>query len=253
MKLPPAAPVSTDFRNAPGSAMAREFAMAARENPDAIPLMAETTAEKAALEKEALARQYVLVVDRSYSMTTPDGRGTRWTSACSAVQKLIGAMFMHDVDNCVPVYVFDHETTFVGECTDARDVLNVFKEIQPRGSTDLAGALCVAMEAYTGARRPNYAVVPGTTFVVIIDGATDDNEAVKRVLQRFADPANGYVTNHTQIAVSFIQIGDDAGATRFLQDLDDNLKPLDIVDTKKDDILGEPGGVDRVLFDAIFD
>jgi Mg-chelatase subunit ChlD len=233
--------------------MEREYALAARRDPGVISFMAETPQERAALEKEALARQYVLIVDRSYSMLTRDGKGTRWTSACAAVQKLITTMFEYDVDNSVPVYVFDHETTFVGECTDVRDVINVFKEIQPRGSTDLAGALGMAMEAYAGTSRPNYAVVPGTTFVVIVDGSTDDDQAVKSVLQRFADPANGYVENHTQIAVSFIQIGDDSAATRFLQDLDDNLKPLDIVDHKFDDILNEVGGVDRILLDAIFD
>lgn len=59
--------------------------------------------------------------------------------------------------------------------------------------------------------RPNrtYGVVPGVTFVVILDGYTDDHLAVKIVIQRYADPNNGYIANHTQLAVSLIQIGDD--------------------------------------------
>jgi hypothetical protein len=227
--------------------------MAVRTNPDLIGEMAETPQETRDLRKEALARQYVLICDRSYSMTAKDGAGTRWTSACAAIQKLVGTIFEYDVDHSVPLYVFDHETTFVGELTDPSQVLNVFKEIEPRGSTDLAKVLQTAMSTYAGKARNNFAVVPGTTFIVILDGCADDNDAVKRTLQQFADPTNGYIDNHTQIAVSFVQVGDDRSATAFLQDLDDNLRPLDIVDHKSSNILWQPNGIDILLHDAIFD
>jgi hypothetical protein len=56
--------------------------------------------------------------------------------------------------------------------------------------------------------------VPGTTFIVIM--MVRRQNAVKQVLRRFADPSNRYVAKpHTRSSVSFIQIGDDAGATRF--------------------------------------
>jgi hypothetical protein len=231
--------------------------MAARTNPEQIKEMAETPQETRNLQIEALARQYVLIVDRSYSMTSKDGNGTRWTSACAAVEKLVSTIFKYDIDHNVPLYVFDHETTFVGELGDPSDVINVFKDLAPRGSTDIAKALEVAMSTYAGKARNNFAVVPGTTFIVILDGSPNDKEvgenAVKQVLRHFADPVNGYIDNHTQIAVSFVQIGDDVQATRFLKALDDDLPGLDICDHKKDNILWEPNGIDTLLHDAIFD
>ncbi|KAG5179881.1 hypothetical protein JKP88DRAFT_273716 [Tribonema minus] len=167
------------------------------------------------LQKEALVRQYVLIVDRSGSMSTPDGKGrTRWDSAGVAVENMVDTIFKYDVDHTVPLYVFDSEVIFVGELTSPSQVKQVFREYRPRGT-----------------KRPNYEVVPGTTFIVLLDGGADDEEA---------------------IALSFVQIGDDPNAERFLTRLDETAEP-DICDTKKDDILYQAGGLDRLLHDAIFD
>lgn len=254
MRLPPTAPPANEFVNAPNSTVPKEFAIEARKNPDAIKYMGETKKEISELEKEALARQYVIIVDRSGSMSFPDGSGSRWDSAGKAVEKLVETVFKYDTDHIVPLYLFDHEIEFVGECTKSSQVKNVFKGYKPRGTTDLAKCLDVALKKYSGAVRPNYEVVPGTTYIVILDGCADDKEAVKTVIRHYAEPGSGYISNHTQIAISFIQIGDDESATRFLEDLDNNMKcGPDIVDTKKDDILYEEGGIDRILYDAIFD
>ena len=86
----------------------------------------------------------------------------------------------------------------------------------------------------------------------IHQGGANDPDGVFNTLKYYANPASGYVTNHTQIAISFIQIGDDPGATSFLKKLDDEVEP-DICDAKKDDLLYTPGGLDRILYDAIFD
>lgn len=253
MKLPPAPASSLVFHNAPGSTIPQEFALAARRNPDDIATMAETPSETKALQKEALARQYVLIVDRSGSMASRDGNGTRWDSAKLAVEKIIETVFKYDVDHSVPVYLFDDQIEFVGECTNVGQVTQIFQAYKPRGTTDLAKVLEVAMEEYSGVKRPNFAVVPGVTYITLLDGGADDEAAVRRVIQKYADPKNGFIQNHTQIAISFVQIGDDAGATRFLKDLDDNLPPIDVIDTLKDDVIWTPGGIDKLLHDAIFD
>lgn len=90
---------------------------------------------------------------------------------------------------------------------------------------------------------------------MVLDGCADDKDAGETVLQKLANPANGYVSNHTQVAVSFPQIANDPGATVFLNELDDGLMGFsgDIDDTKNDGILGEPGGVDKLLHGAMFD
>ena len=254
MKLPAAPAASLEFKNAEGSTVPKEFALEARKNPECIPQMAESKEETRALEKEALARQYCLVIDRSASMSWPDGSTTRWESARKAVEKLAETIFKYDVDHSVPLYLFDHDVEFVGECTKSSQVVEVFKNYQPRGTTDLAKCLEVAMEEYAGRKRPNFEICPGSTFIVVLDGCADDKDAVKRVLRKFADPANNYVSNHTQLAVSFLRIADDPGAIAFLKELDDGmLGTPDICDTKCDNILDLPGGVDKLLHDAIFD
>lgn len=254
MKLPAAPAPSLEFKNAEGSTVPKEFALEARKNPEVISQMAESPSEKRALEKEALARQYVLCLDRSGSMSWPDGAVSRWDTAKKAVEKIVEKCFVYDTDHKVPVYLFDDKVDFVGECIDSAQVVSIFKNFQPRGTTDLAQCLEVAMEEYAGRKRPNFEICPGTTFIVVLDGSTDDNDAVKNVLKKFADPANQYCNNHTQIAVSFLQVGNDPGASAFLKELDDGLMGTpDIVDTKHESFLNEKDGVDRLFFDSIFD
>lgn len=256
MKLPAAPGSSLEFKNAEGSAVPQEYALHARKDPGVIKDMAESVQEKRELEKEALARQYVFCIDRSGSMGWSDGSGstTRWESARKAVETMAETVFSYDVDHCVPIYVFDSEVTFVGECTKSSQVVDIFKNYRPRGTTKLAECLDVALEEYVGRKRINYEICPGTTVIVVLDGCADDKDAVKRVLRKFANPANGYVDNHTQLAISFLQIADDEGATAFLKELDDGLIGTpDLCDTKKDDILSVPGGIDQLLHDAVFD
>lgn len=254
MKLPQTPTSSTTFKNAEESSIPKEYAIAARSNPEVISEMAETPAEKEGLKREALVRQYVLLIDKSGSMSWPDRDGrTRWDSAQKATEALIPAVFKHDVDKSIPVYVFDSETIFVGECTDVSQVCEIFSNYGPGTTTNLSGALEQAMETYLGKNRVNYELVPGTTFIVLLDGGADSPDRVLKVLRKFADPKNGYIQHHTQAAVSFVQIADDESATKFLEILDD-LSPLDIVDTKKDDIIfSGTGGVEKLLHDAIFD
>jgi hypothetical protein len=216
---------------------------------------AETPSEFRDLQNEALVREYVVIVDRSGSMKKKDGVfGTRWKSAQKAVTKIIDAIFKHDTDGRVPVYLFDDQVDFLGECTDSSHVKGVFESYEPRGTTDLARCLKVAMEKYSGTRRADYSSVPGTTFIVLLDGGADDEEAVRDVIRHYANPDNGYIRTHTDIAISFLQVGNDPGATSFLQGLDDDITGLpDIVDTKKASFLDTKNGVERLLLDAIFD
>ena len=216
---------------------------------------------KGELKKEALARQYVLLIDKSGSMQTPDRdggkRGDRWGAAEKAVKGLIDAMFKNDMDHKVPTYLFGHNVETIGELTDSEQVMLLFKEHGPDGrNTNLTDALTTALEDHIGTKRNNYEVVPGTTIVVITDGAPNYEDRVKRVIQEYANPANGYIKNDEELAITFIQIGDDSGATAFLKEMDRGWtfdgKKWDICDTKKDDDLRRLGP-EKILEDAIFD
>ena len=253
----------------------KEIALHARKHPEKIDSMAsemvedEIPVEKeeikeyvtGELRREALARQYVLLIDKSGSMQTPDRdgglRGDRWGAAEKAVKGLVDAMFKNDMDHKVPTYLFGHNVETIGELTDSNQVMLLFKEHGPDGrNTNLSGALKIALDDHIGKNRNNYEVVPGTTLVVITDGAPNYEHKVKEVLQEYANPDNGYIQNDEELAITFIQIGDDAGAREFLKSMDKGWsfdgRKMDICDTKKDDDLRRLGP-EKILEEAIFD
>ncbi|MFK7826931.1 MAG: VWA domain-containing protein [Oligoflexales bacterium] len=253
----------------------KELALHARKNPEKINALAsemvedENPAEKeeikeyvaSELRKEALARQYVLLIDKSASMGSYDKdggvRGDRWGAAEKATKGLVDAMFKNDMDHKVPSYLFGHNVETIGELTDSHQVMQLFKEHDPDGrNTNLSDALSTALEDHIGMRRNNYEVVPGTTIVVITDGAPNSEDRVRTVLQKYANPENGYIKNDEELAITFIQIGDDEGARLFLKSMDKGWsfggRKMDICDTKKDDDLRRMGP-EKILEEAIFD
>lgn len=263
-----------DFKGKEGQEIYKEIAMEVRHDPKQADIKAvelanepgRTAAEKrelaeyvaTELKKEALARQYVLLIDNSGSMGSadPDG-GTRWKAAENVTKQLIDAMFKYDMDHKVPVFLFGHEIVNVGEVSKPEHVMAIFKDHGPTGaSTDLASALDASLKLHLGASRNNYEVVPGTTIVVITDGAPNSQSAVLETLRRYADPKNGLIKNDEELAISFIQVGDDSGAKSFLDGLDGGFmfdgRKLDICDTKKDDDVRKLGA-EKILADAIFD
>ncbi|MDD9951282.1 MAG: hypothetical protein OXT67_06915, partial [Zetaproteobacteria bacterium] len=223
-----------DFKDDPAGY--QEMILGVRQQPETIDAVAkamvedENPSDKAALEQyvrgelqtEALTRQYVLLIDKSGSMTIPDpdgGRyGNRWGAAELATQKIIHTAFKFDMDNKVPTYLFGHKVDEIGEISDPQHVMSLFSEYRPDGcSTNLAAALDMAMATHLGAARNNYGVVPGTTFIILTDGRPNSESAVEAVVQKYANPANGYVKDDQELALLFIQLGDDKGASDFLQ------------------------------------
>ena len=85
LKLPKKAP-TLEFKNAKGSDLPEEYAIAARKMPSAVIEMAEITEDNIRnqsftkaqlrdldkLQRESLARQYVILIDRSGSMHALD-------------------------------------------------------------------------------------------------------------------------------------------------------------------------------------
>ena len=105
----------------------------------------------------------------------------------------------------------------------ADKVREVFAAHGPRGSTPLAEALDAAFALAGKSDKKDF-------IVVFTDGVPDDRDAAaKRIIQQANSQAND-----DDCTVLFIQVGDDAAATRFLQSLDDDLAgaKFDIVDAK---------------------
>ncbi len=196
-------------------------------------------------------RDYTLIVDKSGSMMTPDGTGskTRWSSAEESTFALAAKCEQLDADG-ITVYLFSGRFQRYDNVTSAK-VAQIFQENEPSGRTDLASVLKDAVNHYFQNKASGQAK-SGETILVITDGEPDDRKAVMRVIVE----ATRQMEQDEELAISMIQVGNDTQATRFLKALDDELEGVgakfDIVDTITIDEM-EDYTLSEVLLKAIGD
>ncbi|HYW22063.1 MAG TPA: VWA domain-containing protein [Nodularia sp. (in: cyanobacteria)] len=197
-------------------------------------------------------RDYTLIIDKSGSMATPDQKGgrTRWVSAQESTLALASKCDQFDPDG-ITLYLFSGRFKRYDNVTAAK-VTQIFQENDPSGSTDLASVLKHATDDYfqrktAGKTKPN-----GEIVLVVTDGEPDDRKAVMKVIIE----ASRRMDNDEELGISFIQVGADAQATRFLKVLDDDLQSagakFDICDTMTMDDM-EDLSLSEVLLNAIMD
>jgi len=147
--------------------------------------------------------------------------GSRWTEAKQAVMKIAPFACQADADG-ITLYLFNHTHKKFTNITTAEAVQGIFRNEDPDGSTNLQGVLHAAFGECFESKK-------GSTILVVTDGQPNDETAVKKEIIA----ASQSIERDEDLSVSFIQIGDDSSATRFLKGLDDNLKDakFDIVDT----------------------
>jgi uncharacterized protein with von Willebrand factor type A (vWA) domain len=197
-------------------------------------------------------RDYTLIIDKSGSMSTPDQLGgrSRWDIAQESTLALARKCEQFDPDG-ITVYLFSGRFRRYDNVTSSK-VAQIFQENDPMGTTNLAAVLQDATNNYfqrkaSGQTKPN-----GETILVITDGEPDDRKAVMRVIIE----ASRHMERDEELAISLIQVGSDATATRFLKALDDELQgagaQFDIVDTVTLDDM-ENMTLAEVLLNAIQD
>ena len=197
-------------------------------------------------------RDYTLIIDKSGSMSTPDQRGgrTRWQEAQESTLALARKCEELDPDG-ITVYVFSGRFKRYDNVTAAK-VEQIFQENEPAGRTDLAGVLQDALNNYFKRKSAGQTQLNGETILAITDGEPDDRKAVMKVIIE----ASRRIDKDEELAISFIQIGNDRTATQFLKALDDDLinagAKFDIVDTLTIDEM-EDMTLTEVLMNAIID
>lgn len=197
-------------------------------------------------------RDYTLIIDKSGSMATPDQKGgrSRWVAAQESTLALASKCEQFDPDG-ITIYLFSGRFKRYENVT-ASKVTQIFRENDPSGSTDLAAVLKHATDNYferkaAGQTKPN-----GETILVVTDGEPDDRKAVMKVIIE----ASRHMDRDEELAISFIQVGADSQATKFLKILDDELQgagaKFDICDTITIDDM-EDYSLSEVLLNAIND
>ncbi|MEH2083865.1 MAG: VWA domain-containing protein [Nostoc sp.] len=197
-------------------------------------------------------RDYTLIIDKSGSMATQDQKGgrTRWVAAQESTLALASKCEQFDPDG-ITIYVFSGKFKRYENVTSSK-VSQIFRENDPSGTTDLASVLKHATDDYLQRKAAGQTKPNGETILVVTDGEPDDRKAVMRVIIE----ASRRIDQDEELAISFIQVGTDQQATRFLKVLDDELQSagakFDICDTITMEDM-EDLSLSEVLLNAIND
>lgn len=166
---------------------------------------------------------YILLVDQSGSMSEPstvlEGK-TKWDEAKEFTEAFARYAETADDDGITLIKFSSSATAYDGVKADA--VHDLFTKNSPRGGTNLAAALEAAF-------AKKYSASKKAIIVCITDGSPDSTTAVENSIIK----ATTKIEDATQINLLFVQIGNDPGASKFLDHLDNSLSgaKYDIVDT----------------------
>jgi Mg-chelatase subunit ChlD len=196
-------------------------------------------------------RDYTLIIDKSGSMSTPDQPGgrSRWDAAQESTLALARKCEQFDPDG-ITVYLFSSRFKRYDNVNSSK-VAQIFQENDPAGTTNLAGVLQDAANNYFQKKAAGQTKT-GETIVVITDGEPDDRKGVMRAIIE----ASRQMERDEELAISMIQVGSDATASRFLKALDDELQgagaKFDICDTITIDDMADMT-LAEVLLNAVSD
>ncbi|GLB38867.1 putative von willebrand factor [Lyophyllum shimeji] len=172
----------------------------------------------------------VLVVDDSASMS-----GSRWKQAGKALATLAAVAAKYDTDG-LEIQFLNSPESRVG-IVDPEAVKALFKAVRPEGATPLGTKLRALLTGYLArldAERAGKKTTKPVNFIVITDGVPTDGAATEEAILHAAQALDRRNARVAQVGVQFVQIGDDEGATAYLQRLDDELTKQgvrDMVDT----------------------
>jgi len=162
-----------------------------------------------------------LIIDKSGSMATRDmPRGqTRWEAAKESTYALAAKMFELDA-NGIDIWVFSNKNKCYPSVKPEK-VSQIFQENEPCGGTAMADVLKNALDAYFSKRDTGGSKEGGDLIFVVTDGEPDSQGDVTDVLVK----ASQRLRFSDNLAVHFIQVGNDSTATQFLKFLDEELVP----------------------------
>ncbi len=164
-------------------------------------------------------RDYTLIIDKSGSMQEKDvGNGqSRWQAIQESTLALAAKCEQFDPDG-LTVYLFSGSFVRHDNITSGA-VTKLFADNHPDGATNLAPVLKDAFDSYFQRKAAGQSKPAGELILVVTDGAPSDASEVIEVIVE----ATHRMERDEEMAVSFIQIGRDTGASAYLKRLDDDL------------------------------
>ncbi|GAA5897140.1 hypothetical protein JCM8208_003739 [Rhodotorula glutinis] len=163
----------------------------------------------------------VLVVDDSPSMVD------HWKDVGEALMGVVESCTKYDKDGIDVVFLNNDHARLEG-VVDPSVVERTFREVEPVGSTPTGMVLDEVLRAYVERvedAKATRARVKPMLVLVLTDGRADDPDLVKDIIVEMAQRLDEVRAPPYQLGLQFIQIGADPDARKFLQELDDDLKP----------------------------
>lgn len=218
--------------------------------------MAGATNDQPNLKKEAVMTtetiqatlseyDFIFVVDKSGSMGTEDmpGGRSRWDYMQETATAFARDLAKIDSDG-LGLVLFSGASIVSEDGVGVDRIKAMFDSNRASGGTPLAEALEAALKLAGKSDKKDF-------IVVFTDGVPDDKS---RAAQVIIDASNKQETDDA-LTILFVQVGKDAAATKYLQDLDDNLKgaKFDIVDAKTMDQVEQFASTAELIVHAIND
>lgn len=167
---------------------------------------------------------FIVAIDTSGSMGEPVKPGskiTRWAAVQESAVAFVRDLEALDSDG-IGLVLFGSQI-IAADGVDSQRIREVFASTAPRGSTPLAEALIEAVNLAGKSDKKDF-------IVVFTDGVPNDKDAAIAAIKAAADKQE----TDDSLTILFVQVGDDAGAAKFLKGLDDDIQgaKFDIVDAK---------------------
>lgn len=168
---------------------------------------------------------FIAAIDTSGSMGEPVKAGstvTRWQAVQEAAMTFIRDIEQIDQDG-IGLVLFGGAHIKAQDGATSQAARDVFASTSPRGSTPLAEALTACMALAGKSDKKDF-------IIVFTDGVPDDRAAAAEVIRK----ASHAQESDDSLTILFIQVGDDAAASKYLTSLDDDLTgcKFDIVDIR---------------------
>ena len=167
---------------------------------------------------------FIIAIDKSGSMGETDmpGGRSRWEAVQESAISIAREVGKIDSDG-LGLVLFSGTGVTSHDGVSVDKIKEVFAQNRPAGSTPLAEALEASFKLAGKSDKKDF-------IIVFTDGVPDNQEAAANVIR---NQANSQETDDA-CTVLFVQVGYDAHATKYLQNLDDNLAgaKFDIVDAK---------------------
>ncbi len=160
--------------------------------------------------------------------------GRSWRETAAALKSITPICTAHDADG-IDIHFLNHpDNVEYRNITRTETVEQIFSSVRPFGGTPTGTRLNQILKPYL----QTYSTLPETTrplnIIVITDGVPSDD--VESVIINAAKKLDKFDAPAWQVGIQFFQVGEERGAAKALEELDDELEKLsggarDIVDT----------------------